>query len=67
MKCSTRQRLLLALKRAQVPSPRSMPRAIRPTASIARRLNWALDPELWAQSEAGPDFEVSLSKLPDER
>ncbi len=29
------------------------------------RLNWALDPERWAQSEAGPDYEVSVNKLPD--
>jgi TonB family protein len=36
-----------------------------PTYGVHRtRLNWAIDPELWAQSEAGPDFEVSVSKLP---
>lgn len=28
------------------------------------RLNWALDPAYFAQSEIGPDFEISLSKLP---
>lgn len=37
-----------------------------PTYGVYRsRLNWAVDPALWAQSEVGPDFEVSLSKLPD--
>ena len=36
-----------------------------PTYGVYRsRLNWAIDPELWAQSEAGPDFEVSINKLP---
>ena len=29
------------------------------------RLNWALDPANFAQSEIGPDFEVSVSRLPD--
>jgi len=29
------------------------------------RLNWAIDPAYFAQSEIGPDFEVSLSKMPD--
>lgn len=29
------------------------------------QVNWALDPENWSQSEVGPDFEVSLNKLPD--
>lgn len=36
-----------------------------PTYGVYKsRLNWAIDPELFVQSEAGPDFEVSLSKLP---
>ena len=29
------------------------------------RVAWAIDPENWSQSEAGPDFEVSVNKLPD--
>lgn len=29
------------------------------------RVNWALDPDNWTQSEVGPDFELSLNKLPD--
>ena len=38
----------------------------RPTYGVyTSRVNWALDPENWSQSEAGPDFEVSLNKLPD--
>lgn len=28
------------------------------------RLNWAVDPALFVQSEAGPDFEVSLNQMP---
>ena len=36
-----------------------------PTVGVYRsRLNWAVDPADFVQSEAGPDFEVSLSKLP---
>lgn len=36
-----------------------------PTYGIYRsRLHWAIDPAYWAQSEVGPDFELSLNKLP---
>jgi TonB family protein len=29
------------------------------------KVTWALDPDQWAQYEAGPDIEVNLSQLPD--
>jgi TonB family protein len=29
------------------------------------KVTWALDPEHWAQMEAGPDLEVNLSQLPE--
>ena len=30
------------------------------------KVTWALDPDQWAQLEAGPDIEINLSKLPDD-
>jgi len=30
------------------------------------KVTWALDPDNWAQLEAGPDIEINLSKLPDD-
>ena len=29
------------------------------------QVHWAIDPYDWSQAELGPDFEVSVSKLPD--
>lgn len=38
----------------------------RPAYGVYRtQVRWALDPVNWAQSEVGPDLELSLSKLPE--
>ena len=53
----------LALKRARFQP--ALDAKGTPSYGVYRtRLNWALDPELWTQSEAGPDFEVSVNTLP---
>ncbi|MEO6198340.1 MAG: energy transducer TonB [Sphingomicrobium sp.] len=54
---------MVAMKRARF-SPALDSRGA-PTYGVYRsRLNWAIDPDMWAQSEVGPDFEVSVNKLP---
>lgn len=54
----------IAMKRARFMAALDVSGA--PTYGVYRsRLTWALDPSLWTQSEVGPDFEVSLNKLPD--
>ena len=53
----------IAMKRARF--MQAMGSSGTPTYGVYRtRLNWALDPAYFAQSEIGPDFEVSVSKLP---
>ncbi|MEO7565002.1 MAG: energy transducer TonB [Sphingomicrobium sp.] len=53
----------IAMKRARFSSALDSKGA--PVYGVYRsRLNWAIDPDLWAQSEVGPDFEVSVNQLP---
>lgn len=54
----------IAMKRAKF-APALDARGAPAYGVYRSRLNWAVDPELWAQSEVGPDFEVSLNRLPD--
>ncbi|MGH6658298.1 MAG: energy transducer TonB [Sphingomicrobium sp.] len=53
----------IAMKRAKF-APALDAKGVPAYGVYRSRLNWAVDPELWAQSEVGPDFEVSLNKLP---
>lgn len=54
----------IAMKRARF--MQALSSSGTPSYGVYRsRLNWALDPAYFAQSEIGPDFEVSVSKLPD--
>jgi TonB family protein len=60
-----RQACNIASKRARF-APALGPDGRPVYGAYRSKVTWSLDPEKWAQLEAGPDIEINLSKLPDD-